>query len=190
MINEALHDHRVFLKTKYSTLKPEFDKEISAGSEYRTCFACGSPAARVSEIQEPVHEAECRVCGTRVSFLRVACPTCNKLSDIDDMASGLCEDEACGVDITLGDVMQEYVPPHDPKDEEEGAYYCAACEHPKQSATILGDRYFCFWCQEWFDSAEQCAFCGDELVGFDSDESGYTGCFMCCDAAREHFDKD
>ena len=189
-INEALHAHRVFLNTKYSTLKPEIDKEISVGSEYRTCFACGFPAARVSEIQEPVHEAECRVCGTRGSFLRVACPTCSKLSDIDDVGSGSCEDETCGVEITLDDVMQEYVPPYDTKDENPASYYCAACEHPEQSATILGDRYFCFWCHEWFDCTEQCGFCGEHLVGFDPDESGFTGCFMCCIAAREHFDKD
>lgn len=189
-MNKALHGHRVFLQTKYTTLKPDIEKEIATGREYRTCFACGCLAAQVHEIQEPVYQVECRVCGTRDSFLRVACRKCKNMSDIDDMASGFCEDEECGADITLDDVMGKYVPHHDPKDQEEQAYYCAACEHPEQSATILGDKYFCFWCKEWFDTTDQCDFCGEHLVGFDSGESALYGCFMCHTAAMEHFDKD
>jgi len=189
-INTALLGHRVFLQTKYTALKPDIDKEVAHGSEYRTCFACECLAAQVDEIQEPVYQAECRVCGTRDSFLRVACPKCKNMSDIDDIASGFCEDEECGADITLGDVMKEYVPSHDPKDEEEQAYYCAACEHPEHSATILGDKHFCFWCKEWFDFPEPCNFCGEHLVGFDPGESALYGCCMCETAAREHFDKD
>ena len=86
-INEALHGHRVFLKAKYATLKPEIEKEISSGSEFRTCAACGYLAALVDEIEEPVCQAECRVCRTRDSFIRMACPQCNKVSDVDDIVS-------------------------------------------------------------------------------------------------------
>lgn len=34
-IDKALHKHRVFLQAKYATLKPEIEKEIAAGGEYR-----------------------------------------------------------------------------------------------------------------------------------------------------------
>lgn len=190
-INKALHGHRVFLQTKYRALKPEIDKEVANGREYRSCFACGCLAASVDEIQEPVFQAECRVCGTCDSFLRLACPKCKNLSDIDDLASGVCENEECEADITLYDVMKKYVPSYDPRDgDEEQAYYCASCEHPNHSATILGDKHFCFSCKEWFDFPEQCNFCGAHLVGFDPDGSGYYGCFMCETAAKEHYDKD
>ena len=189
-LNGRLHGHRVFLKAKFTTLGPNIKKEISVGAEYRNCSACGFHSARVDEANEPVHQIECRVCGTRNSFMRLACPQCHKLSDIDDLASGSCDNEDCGADISLDDVMKEYVPAYDPKDEEEEAYYCAACENSEPSATILGDRYFCFWCKEWFDTTALCGFCGYHLVGFDAIGSSLYGCFMCDTAAREHFDKD
>lgn len=189
-INKALHGHRVFLKAKYTTLKPEIKNEISAGSEFSTCAACGYLAAQVHEVEEPVWQTECRVCSTRDSFLRMACPQCKEMTDIDDIASAFCKNKDCETDITLDDVMGKYVPSHDPKDEEEQAYYCAACEHYEKSATVLGDRYFCFWCKEWFDTTDQCDYCGEHLVGFDSAESALYGCSMCETAAREHFDKD
>ena len=81
------------------------------------------------------------------------------LSDIDDLASGSCDDEDCGADISLSKVMKEYVPAYDPRDEEEQAYYCAACENPGAQAprtTACGDEYLCFWCEEWFDTIAQC----------------------------------
>ena len=189
-LNGKLHRHRVFLRAKFTTLRPDIEKEISAGAEYRICSACGCHSARVYELVEPVHQIECSVCGTRDSFMRVTCSKCHKLSDVDDLASGSCDDEDCGGDISLGDVMSEYVPAYDPRDHEEQAYYCAACENPELSATILGDRYFCFWCKEWFDTTDQCGFCGYHLVGFDPIGSSLYGCFMCDTAAREHFDKD
>jgi hypothetical protein len=189
-LNGKLHRHRVFLRAKFTTLRPDIEKEISAGAEYRICSACGCHSARVYELVEPVHQIECSVCGTRDSFMRVTCSKCHKLSDVDDLASGSCDDEDCGGDISLGDVMSEYVPAYDPRDHEEQAYYCAACENPELSATILGDRYFCFWCKEWFDTTDQCGFCGYHLVGFDPIGASVYGCFMCDTAAREHFDKD
>jgi hypothetical protein len=189
-LNGKLHRHRAFLRVKFTTLRPDIKKEISAGAEYRICSACGFHSARVDEVYEPVRQIECRVCGTRKSFMRLACPQCRKFSDIDDLASGSCDDEDCGADISLGNVMKEYVPAYDPRDEEEQAYYCAACENPEPSVTTLGDRYFCFWCKEWFDTTAQCGFCGYHLVGFDPNGSSLYGCFMCDTAAREHFDKD
>ena len=189
-LNKRLHGHRVFLRAKFATLKPGIDKEISAGAEYQICSGCGCHSAKVDEVSEPVYEIECRVCGTRHTLLRVQCPKCGKPSNIDDLASGLCEDEDCGSEISLSDVMGVYVPSYDPRDEEEKAYYCAACEHPEPSATILGDRYFCFWCKEWFDATDQCEYCGGHLVGFDPIGSSLYGCFMCDIAARERFNKD
>jgi hypothetical protein len=186
-LNKKLHGHRVFLKAKFTTLQPDIRKLIAAGVEHRTCLACGCRSARVNEVCKPVCQIECSVCGTRDSFIRMACPKCHETSDIEDLASGSCEDEDCGADITLGDVMGEYVPHYDPRDEQEAAYYCAACEHPEPSATILGEAYFCFWCKEWFDATSQCEYCGESLVGFDSSGSGFSGCFMCGVAAREHF---
>ena len=112
------------------------------------------------------------------------------MSDIDDLASGSCVDEECGAKITLAHVMEEYVPRYNPKDEDEEAYYCSACEHADQSATILGGRYFCFWCKVWFDCTEQCESCVSDLVGFDSIESVFSSCFMCDAAIAERFAKD
>lgn len=122
----------------------------------------------------------------------MACPKCQNLTDVDDLAEGVCENEECGYEITLDDVMKEYVPSYDPRDgEEEQVYYCASCEHYEHSATILGNgRHFCFWCKEWFDFPEQCNYCGGHLVGFVPNMSGLYGCFMCKTAAREHYEKD
>lgn len=189
-INKKLHGHRVFLKAKFTTLKSDIDREISAGAEYRNCAACGCHSARVGEVHEVVRQVECHVCGTRRTFLRLECPRCHELSDIDDMASASCDNDSCGAGITLADVMGEYIPPHDPRDEERQSYYCASCQHPEDSATILSGGYFCFWCMQWFDVVEQCEYCGQHLVGFDPQGSGFYGCFMCEDAAREHFDRD
>jgi hypothetical protein len=189
-LNKKLHGHRVFLKAKFATIKPDIEKERGLGVEYQACSACGFNSARVDEVSDPVFGVECRVCGTRETVLRVECPTCGNSSDIDDLASGSCEDEVCGAEISLSDVMNKYVPSYDPKDEEEEAYYCAACEHPERSATILGGRYFCFWCKDWFETTDQCEFCGSHLVGFDPQGSSLVGCFTCDIAAREHFDRD
>ena len=190
-IDKALHQHRVFLQAKYETLKPEIEKEIAAGSEFRPCLACGCLAEHTHEVQTPVYELDCRVCGRHESFVRIACPTCSTMSDIDDTASGICENEECGNAIDLEYIMKQYVPRHDPRDgDREQAYYCAACENTEQSATILGDNFFCFSCKEWFDTIDQCNYCGEDLVGFDSDESSYAGCFVCEEAAWEHFHKD
>lgn len=189
-LDKKLHGHRVFLKAKFSTLKPDIDKEIASGVEYQSCLACGCHSARVVEVVEPVYQIECCVCGTRDSFLRIVCPKCHESSDIEDMASASCQNETCEADIALTDVMKKYVPSHDPRDEEEQAYFCGSCEHSEESATILDDRHFCFWCKNWFDTTEQCGYCGSHLVGFDPAGSGFSGCFMCEDAAREHYDRD
>lgn len=186
-LDKKLHGHRAFLKAKFATLKLEIESETAAGVEYRTCLACGCHSARVSKVVEPVHQIECSVCGTRDTFIRIVCSKCNEPTDIDDMASASCQNEDCNADISLDAAMEEYVPSYDPRDQEVAVYYCASCEYPEESATILGDRYFCFWCKQWFDGVEQCEYCGERLVGFDAMGSGFSGCFMCEDAAREHF---
>lgn len=186
-LNRKLHGQRVFLRAKFATLKPDIDKEIASGIEYRTCAACGFRSARSGEVCAPVHRIECHVCGTHDTFLRIACPKCHQSTDIEDIVSATCENDDCEADIALSDVMEEYVPSYDSRDEEEQSFYCASCEHPEESATIVGGRYFCFCCKQWFASVERCEYCGEQLVGFDPAGSGFSGCFMCEDAAREHF---
>lgn len=189
-LNKQLHDHRVFLRAKFATLNPEIEKEIAAGVEYGNCGSCGFRAARTDEIAEPSYRSDCIVCGARHSFLRLPCPKCGETTDIDDLATAFCGNEDCESEITLADVMEKYAPTYDPRDGGESPLsYCASCEHPEETVIPLGDGHFCFWCREWFERVEQCEWCGTSLAGFDPELSYLHGCFLCEDAAREHFDR-
>lgn len=186
-LDKKLHGHRAFLKAKFATLKSDIEKEEANGVEYRDCLACGCHSARMSTVVEPVRQIECSVCGTRDTFLRIICSKCEGPSAIDDMASAACQNKNCRANISLADVMEEYAPSPRPGDPEDGSYYCGYCEHPEKSATTLGDRYFCFWCKQWFDIVTQCEHCGGSLVGFDEIGGVFSGCFMCEDALHERF---
>lgn len=189
-LDKQLHGLRLFLQTKCNAMSATIEQEIGQGAEYRKCSACGCKSARVQEEYDPVYVIECKVCGSRGRFLRLNCPDCGRSSDIDDITSGVCSYEDCEADIDLSHVIGVYAPSYDPKDEEEPVYYCALCEHSDKSATILGEKYFCFSCREWFDAVDRCRFCGEHLVGFDSEDSGWLGCFTCKRAAAERFAKE
>jgi hypothetical protein len=189
-LDKTFHEHRAFLKAKFDALRPNIDREAARGIEFNSCRVCGCPSARVSEVAEPSYESECVVCGADHSFIRMPCPKCRKETEIDDLASAICDNEECNSEISLADVVKKYGSSHNPADGEESPLaYCAACEHPEESVIPLGDRYYCLWCNQWYDKVENCEYCITSLVGFDPDGSYLYGCFLCETAAREHFDR-
>jgi hypothetical protein len=192
-LNTKLHKLRIFFRGKFDALRPEIEKDVSLGTEYIVCHSCGFRSARIQEIVEPSFESLCRVCAAKDSFLRIPCPKCQELVDIDDMATASCSSEDCNEEISLSYVIEKYDPavrtrPGDPI-EPSSPYHCALCEDPEQTVIELSERYLCLMCKSWFDRVEQCEWCGTSLAGFDPDGSYLYGCFLCAQAAKEHFDR-
>ncbi|MDK2743481.1 MAG: hypothetical protein NDI90_11245 [Nitrospira sp. BO4] len=189
-LNDKLHRYRVFLKAKFGALKPEIAKAMATGIEFERCMSCGFQSRRIKQIIEPSFEADCLVCAAHRSFLRLPCSNCNEHTEVDDLVSAVCSNEACDSPITLRDVMEKYAPSYDHRDGDESPLmYCAGCAHPDESVIPLGDGLFCVMCRSWHKSCEQCNYCGMNLVGFDPHLSGLYGCFLCEHAARDHFDR-
>ncbi|MCS6305988.1 MAG: hypothetical protein H8K07_20335 [Nitrospira sp.] len=189
-LNNRLHGHRIFLKAKYTALKSEISKKLAAGVEVINCSSCGFNSYEAAEIGGPFYEGQCLVCTARRSFLRISCPKCNEESDIDDLTNASCDNEDCESVITLDDVLKKYTPPYDPRDGDESPLsYCASCEHPEESVIPLNDEYVCCMCRKWYENVEECNWCGMTIAGFDPQFSALYGCFLCEEAAREHFDR-
>lgn len=177
-LNKLMHGHRVFLTAKFKALAPDIGAEIDHGAEYMTCGSCGCRSARVDSPGEPLFNSHCRVCEAKKRFLRIKCSNCSHENEIADLSSVFCENEECEKEITLADVLSEFEPYHDPKEERE-AYYCSHCEHYDESVIPCGDGFLCLWCLELHDSTKQCGWCGNRIAGFDAEDSGVFGCFLC-----------
>lgn len=182
-LDKKLHEHRIFLEAKYCAMKPSFDKEIAAGRVYSNCQSCGFPSGKISEKAEPVFQSDCQVCGAIHTVLRISCPGCGEETPIDDLDNEFCRNEDCETEINLAHVIDAT------GSEKDSLSYCADCQQVEETVISMDRQYFCLWCKGWFDSIDECGYCGISLVGFDSDLSGLFGCFMCEEAAAEHFEK-
>lgn len=190
-LNQKLHRLRLFLKTKFASLSGVIKKDTEEGVEYQKCSSCGYRSSKVDEEHEPVFMSECKVCGNTERFLRLYCSKCRtQSSNITDITAASCSNEDCEKMFELQDVLAKYGPPSDPKDQGSPHFYCAACEYSEPSATTLGDNPFCFSCMQWFSCEDECRYCGENLVGFDPSDSAWLGCFMCEDAAAQHYLRD
>ena len=182
-LDGLMHKQRIFLKAKFSALKPRIDVEISNGAEFKSCHFCGCLSARVEEASEPLYESSCLVCEARSSSLRVPCPNCGEGIEVgfEGPGEGTCPNEDCERKINLAYLFEMYGPVHDPKEESE-VIYCASCEHYEECVIPFNDEFLCLCSAEQHDSEEQCRYCGSHIAGFDPDGSAAFGCFMCSDA--------
>ena len=187
-VNSQFHQLRKFLSAKFEALKPEIDKEKKSGTIYVDCSSCGFSSAKLDEREEPVFASHCKVCERGETRIPVTCPKCGKRAYIEDIGAAYCDDEECSTQITLDDVMKPYRSSRHTGDGDPSVYYCSFCENPTDSVIFLDEHYFCFSCKEW-GYVEQCRYCGTHLMNFDSEDSYMSGCFLCTEAAWEHFDR-
>lgn len=175
-VDTLIKRNNKYLAGRFNALKPEIAALREKKIEVVKCNICGFAASRTDEIEEPLFERECLVCEASQNLLRIECPDCKKIIEIEDIGEGLCE---CGSEVDIEYLIDTYGPTEDPK-EESDILYCAFCERTDKCTAIpFGDGYLCLSCLERHSSSDQCEWCGTIFAGFNADGSHLTGCAFC-----------
>lgn len=189
-LDRDLHNLRIFLRSKFESLREGIRREKAKGTSYKRCSACGFESLRVKKECPPVYRGDCSVCSTTYQFLRLTCAQCGKSSDIEDITVNSCSNAHCSAHFSIASILSEYVPRRTSSEDSDGTYYCALCESYEPCALSLSGEYFCLSCMQWVSSAKECENCGCEIVEFDPSDSGFSGCYMCEEAATERLFRD
>jgi hypothetical protein len=124
----------------------------------------------------PLWEGRCLVCEAADSFLQLQCSHCNASLEWVPNTAERCPQ--CAADISVKDVINEFTPGGDPKDDPDMSY-CGECEFADEMSVVpLGDGYFCCNCLAMHDRLDQCEWCTTPIAGVGPD-TYLTGCAFC-----------
>jgi len=146
-IEKKLTRHKEYLNAKFLDLSPELEELAAAGTVIAACPSCGFKAAEEIEILNGLFQYTCKLCRHHASLLDYECPSCQKVSKIDDGVGFVCG--ACGHTDSEDEVIERLreVAGSEPANcfecsgyhtviEYDGKYLCVQCFDVRRSAPV------------------------------------------------------
>ena len=171
-LNSSLSQLRPFLQSKYESVLPEIEKEITRGTTYLTCESCNFLSKKVIRRKKDLSETFCMVCESQDKYLIVQCPQCQQDIFVYELGEGFCEN--CETEVDLEYLFSVFVR------EEETRAYCSDCEYTAQPTVIQikEDKWLCLYCLSFHQEIGRCEWCS-ELVTGDIYNTCFKGCVLC-----------
>lgn len=164
-----------FLSAKFALVQPELAKRQAAGISIVVCPSCGLRSASLDQRAPPLRQTLCLVCGHAHGSIIMNCENCNAEVEFEE-GEGTCSE--CETDYDLDDLLKQFSPGFDPREESDTAY-CSECERTDHQTVVpYEDEYICLNCGSTFRSIGQCGYCSEHIAG-DLEDSYLIGCMFC-----------
>lgn len=179
--DRSMKKHRKYLRTKFSTLKPELMALGKTGKTPLACSSCGFKAAIPESIDSQLSMTRCLVCDHNAVQVEIECPHCNEEIVIENEGYASCPE--CSGQIEPEDIVNaltDDVAAHNAIRDGDDSYLpgnCSSCDG-YHTVVYCGDKYFCASCFEISDSVEHCGWCHEPNTG-DMENSYSVGCNHC-----------
>lgn len=186
--NLIAHNH--YAQAKYETLKYKIDGMKKGGNTFQVCTSCGTEACQVTDEAERLTSLECLVCFHREKRIQVHCPECGDagqhVTSYENFVCKKCQHEVSGeseifnlLDQNIHRNTKDDLDSNTPANCDECQGYQTVCEYE--------GGYLCTSCFAYFDSVEQCEYCGDYMTGA-TEHTYVTGCEHCEGTASRYAD--
>lgn len=178
--------HRLYLKTRFDSLKPELDRLRAEGRTLVACDRCRFDAAETEVIAGDLHRANCHVCNFTPRWLELDCGDCGgKFRAVGE------EEAICGCGVTysqedIADMVDEDPATTDNYFEHQTPANCSFCDGYETVVSYAG-RYICVGCLELTEGLGSCGWCNEANNG-DMEGSEWKGCNFC--DGRRGWDRD
>jgi hypothetical protein len=204
-IDAALEKLDGFLDAKATELRPRLKELQEQGAAVGLCVKCehiGLVRQKGDLIGGPASTG-CEVCLQESLAVTGPCPRCKKTvaaaldahSQVLKLACVSCGESSEEDTLGVVQVVAHKPDPHDPGPNPE-APMCGSCADGNRVVQLYVEGKELLVCpecssrwEEGWEAVGNCEHCGEEWVGADLEGSGFLGCDMCRDAARERFDR-
>ena len=179
-LNYEMKAHEVYLVTVFDQIKPEIKRDKQKGAIYRKCTYCKREASKENKLTEHVCECKCKVCLGAGYVLKIPCPECEKIIEVEEGWDG---EKACECGYQLDQEALSDAVDTDPVTHDNYFDYthinCAACGG-YQTVVHHHELLICTECTSVFNEWGVCGWCNEGQVGGgDLEHSYYSGCELC-----------
>lgn len=178
--DEKLRNYHTYLQAIFDTIQPNIIKLKSGGYWFTECPSCGFEAIPHNKEENNVYSASCKVCGLSRRYFNVKCPKCESILAIPESYEAICH--TCGHELDLDELSEQL-------DAAGESANCSECSELHSVVCVDEGTWVCLSCHNFFDTIDQCQWCGDLSVG-DMENSYFCGCAVCEGLNGWQSDKD